>query len=261
MPLFRIETRKKKGTRPPERRAKAQGGGSTRSLSTARALAAGALVGLIIIAGVSASLVLRGRNRGEAGVPASPMGGAQPAVGPTLAPLSADYPPEAIIAYVNGEPYTMAELETAVRIARVLGSYTSDEVPPDGSPDLPGYLVVMLRRQIDVMLMKQAAAREQLQEPSGSLDIVIDAFLGEVGSTRQDLAARMTANGVTDADLGTWFSDSRTVNFFVQTKLVVDGENTDRDEVVQDWLAEQWSTQDIIVNFYDPDQVLPTDEA
>jgi hypothetical protein len=89
--------------------------------------------------------------------------------------------------------------------------------------------------------------------PGGDTQTVVDAFLTEVGATREQLQAAMAANGVTSQELDHWFRDSRTANFLVTQQLTVGKETEPRDAVTQAWLTDQWSTQSIVINFYEPE--------
>ncbi len=265
MPLFRIETRSTKGQpkKPSRARSKARAD-SDSGPGTIRAVALGAVLGLIGVLAVAAGMYWGSRTAPEdpvaapTAVPASFDSGVNDQLALATAPaVSIDYPPEAVVAYVNGEPYTMAELDTTVRIARVLGSFTGDLVPADGSAELPGFMVKMLRRQIDIILMRQAMKRDGIFEPSGDNEMLVDAFLGQVGATPAELDELMAANGVTDEDLGEWFNDARAINFYIQNTLLADQDAADRDAIVEEWLAREWEAQAIEIDFYDPELVLP----
>ena len=94
----------------------------------------------------------------------------------------------------------------------------------------------MLKRQIDILLMKQAVADEGLLVPGGPVDDLVDGFLTRVGATRGQMAGLMVENGVSQAQIDAWFEDSRTVNTFVQQVLMVGREQTERNTVSGVWL-------------------------
>jgi hypothetical protein len=255
------------------------------------ALAAGALIGVLIIAGIGAFLLARSRSdqpldtvagstaggavgvtgsgvtgSGEAGggeaavvdTGASPGVAGDPGVPiavptPMLGPINADYPRDHVVAFVNGQPYTMGELETAVRVAQVLGAFSGDVVPAYDSPDMPAFQVRMLRRQVDVLLMKQAAADAGVASPPSTVDELVDSFLFRVGSTRGQLEELMSSYGVAQEQLDAWFSDSADINTFIQEELMSGQDQTLRNEIAQAWLDEQWQTEQVYVDFYDPD--------
>jgi hypothetical protein len=273
MPLLRIESRSKQkpstgAPRPPKPGRTDQGSSS----GAAMAALGGVVLGLIIVAGTAAFLL----GRSGAQQAAAPGGAAQPgtpapagavanpgagtplpAVTANLAPINADYSRETVIASVLGQPYTMGELEVAVRIARVLGAMTGDVVPADGSPDMRAFQVRMLKRQIDVMLMKQAAAEKNITLPGEPIASFIDDFVTRVGGTQARLQQLMAQNGVTQDQIDKWFEDSTLVNTFVAQELMAQRDPAEREQVTTAWLADQWKAResDILVNFYDPETV------
>jgi hypothetical protein len=260
MPLFRIETRTKKTAKKPAKRSESS---AARGGSGAMApLMAGAFVGILAVAGVTAFLVSRSRadqaQVGGDGAAQAPVTAPEATAAGALTPMLSDFPSHTIIAYVNGETYTMADLEKAARVARVLGSFTGDNVPDDGSPELRDFLVRLLSRQIDIMLIKQAAEREGVVPPEGDLDLLVEAFLGEVGVSRAQLDSLVASSPVTETDVKEWFVDARDINFYIQDVLMADRQPEERDTVVREWLAEQWEAGEVLVNFYDPDEVLAT---
>ncbi len=290
MPLIRIETRPKPGEPPakppgqdkkgrdasarPARSGTAKPAAAAGRTSLLPVLVAGGLFGLIIVAGLSAFFVARSRSAttapGAAGVPAAAAapGGAAPAApggGGAAAsiwpgPINSDYPRDQPIAFVNNEPYTMAQLETAVRMARALGTLSGDEVPAYTDQAILTYQVRLLKRQIDQILMRQAVQREGLAPPTGPVDDLISGFVQRVGTSDARLDAELATNGVTRDDLRRWFEDSRTTSFYVQTKLMADEtDQSKRDAIVQAWLAKEWERLQaqnlLLINFYDPDKL------
>ena len=278
MPLFRVESRPKHraddkpaprppaarppAARPPtlrQRRAPAPAAKGRSNLVPA--LVAGGLAGLVLVAGVSAYFVARSRGTGSAGPGASVPGTVPPAAPAAAAlapgPINADYGRDAQIALVRGEPYSMARLEAAVRIARTLGKLSGDPVPNFGDAEWKRFQVKIFKRQIDAVLMRQAMQREGLVPPTGPLDDLIQSFLQRVGATDAQLQAEMAANSVTRADVQKWFEEGRTTGFFVQTKLMNGQDPSQREAIVQKWLTDEWSRleDEILINFYDPDQL------
>jgi hypothetical protein len=226
------------------------------------ALAAGAIVGLVLIAVVTFVLVSRSRQMPQAALPtpvATSVGltlaGTAP---PSNSPITGRYKPEDIIAWVNGQPYSLADLEKVVRVARVLAHFTGDAVPSDNSPDMPGYQVQMLRRQIDVMLLKQAMDQQHVAAPTADPAMLVQAFLRDTKGATEDMQAQMTANGVTEADLEAWFRDARAVDFYIQNNLMAGQNAANRDAIVKKWLDDRWGVAGaVVIRFYDPDEVLP----
>jgi hypothetical protein len=90
--------------------------------------------------------------------------------------------------------------------------------------------------------------------PGGETDVAIQTFLGEAGKTDADLHAAMATHDVSDAELDRWFRDARTANLVVAQSIMVGRETEDRDIVTQEWLQEQWNTQSIAIDFYEPEQ-------
>src|SRR4029453_19024910 len=108
---------------------------------------------------------------------------------------------DATVAVVNNEPIQMADLESAVRIAHTLGSFTNDKLPSyTDAAGMKEFQIRMLRRQVDTILMRQAFGREGVQDPGGSADQLIDGFLQKVGADRQKLDNAAAANGVSPAE-------------------------------------------------------------
>lgn len=283
MPLFRIETRQKDESRPAPRSrdAAAQPGASRGSWM---ALVAGGLAALLVLMLVAAFLISRyggggqteaqapavapagagssagnGAGGGAAAGAAAPVAGRAALTAPQLShvqPINTDYPRDATIAVVRGEPITMAQLEARVRIARTLGSLAGDPVPSyeDGAA-LRTFQVQMLRRAVDVLLIQQAARAANVQVPGGSEIDAIDSFLEQVSASPQQLDDAMASNGVTQEMLAAWFADANVVDFYVQTELMgADGEQ-DREAVVRPWLDARWAEGGIDIYFYDPDQL------
>ncbi len=264
MPLIRIQTRPKTPGDPaparreperPRRPAKAASGGT----GLGPALAVGGLLGLVIV-GILTVVLWRARPPAAPGA-AVPAGGAPAApVAAALAPgpINADYPRETQIAIVNGEPYSMLQLETAVRVSRVLGKLSGDPVPSYGDPEMKAFQVQIYKRQIDMLLIKQALRRDGLAAPTDPVDGLITGFLQKVGATEAQLEAELAANSVARADLQKWFDDSRAVNYYLQTMVMAGQDQALRDTIVTQWLTEEWKRNEdtILTHFYDPDAVL-----
>jgi hypothetical protein len=190
-----------------------------------------------------------GGTVGESAAPIDPLLDAS--VGPSS--INADYQLEDVLAVVNGEPIAMRDLDRSVRVARVLGDVTGDPAPANGAPELRDFQIQMLKRLVDVELMIQLAERESLMVPGGETDVAIETFLSEAGKTDAELRAAMATHGVTDAELDRWFRDARTANLVVAQSIMAGRETEDRDAVTQAWLQEQWNTQSIQIDFYEPE--------
>jgi hypothetical protein len=190
-----------------------------------------------------------------------------PAPAASLPPINGDFDRQAVIASVNGQLYTMGELEAAVRIAKVLGTLTGDAVPDFDSPDMPSFQVRMLKRQIDLMLTLQGAADKGIELPGEPVEDLVKDFLSRVGASEARLQDLMTQYGVTQDQVNRWFEDSTLSNMFVTQELMTDRDASEREVVTSQWLEAQWATHedDILVSFYDPDTVMagatPTPEA
>lgn len=263
MPLFRIETRSSTTEAKPRARASGPTPGGP---SMAPAMVVGAFVGVLLIAGFAAFSLGRGsRQPGAPPVAESPAvsavtrtvtstGSSLPSADESLPPINLDFPREAVVALVNGEPFTMGQLETAVRIGRTLGTLSGDDVPAYTSQDMLDFQIRMLKRQVDVLLMKQAFQAHGLEDPVGlPMEGLIDSFLDATGATDQDLEAAMVENGVTRDDLLAWFTDSQQANQFAQQILMEGRDASEREQVTNEWLTAQWDQGEIYVTFYDPD--------
>jgi hypothetical protein len=268
MPLIRIESRPKTPAPDgPERRRPAQAEEEPKG-GLGPAILAGGAVGLLVVAGVSAYVVAQRGAAVPAPAPASSAvvstavpGAPTVSVLAALQPLNNDYPRESIIAYVNGEPYTMAQLETAVRVARSLSAISKDPVADYGSPEMRDFQVNMLRLEIDGMLLRQAMRREGLAPPPGDITPAIDGYLQQFGGTGEQLDAALAANGITRAEVADWFTRSRDTQFYIETKLMPGHDPAERKAVIDAWLAEQWKTQDIKPMFYAPSTPVPAEAA
>jgi hypothetical protein len=241
-------------------------------------------MGLIIIAGLTAYFIARSNNPAAPTNTAESAGAAQPGSGAPAAgaavpasgsgaagsgapaaaalwpgPINADYARDVVIAYINGEPYPMTQLEIAVRVARALGALSGDPAPAYDDPAILNYQVLILKRQIDMVLLRQATLREGLVAPVGPVDDLITSFLQRLGASDAQLDRELAANSVTRADLQKWFEDSRTSNFYIQTKLMDGKDQSVREATVRDWLAQEWertqAQNQLLINFYDPEQL------
>lgn len=271
MPLFRVV--KRPNTPPPETSRDAGASGAPPNEAVAAdhdapaaprsgwvAIAVGGLVGLVAVAAVSVALV-RGARNGE-GPPApaaqggatAPQGGEAGVVDASTgqASINPDFNLEDVIARVNGKAIAMRDLDRAVRVARVLGDLSGDPVPANGSPELRQFQIQMLKRLIDLELMRQGAKRAGLLVPGGATADVIQGYLTQVGADQGRLEEEMQKHGVTADELDRWFKDARTANFFVTQSLRVGKETESPDTLSADWLEDQWATQAIGVNFYEP---------
>ena len=277
MPLFRIETRPKHEDAAAERKTERRAEGAQRVRPGRReaersggisAVALGLMVGVALLLGVTLALLGsqflgRGAGDGAGGAPSAGAPGANAPAGVALAqplnpgPINGDYPRDYTVAVVNGQPMTMRELETAVRVARTLGKLTGDPVPNFGDQDMLGYQVKILKREVDLRLLRQAQLSSGVVAPTGPVDDLILGFLQQVGATEQQLGQQMAENSVTRQQLDAWFDASRATNAFVVEKLLVDRDISERDAVVQAWIDQQWDQQQVVIDFYDPEQVLP----
>jgi hypothetical protein len=239
------------------------------------AVLAGVLIGLVAIAGITAFLLARrGAEQpqaapvtpvvsepapapvGSAGAVAGTAGSTLPMADASLPPLNEDFPREAVVALVNGQPFTMGQLESAVRVARSLAGLSGDPVPDYGTQEMRDFQIQMLRRQVDVILMRQGFAAAGLEHPDMPIDGLVSGFLERVGGTQEDLEREMAENGVSRQQLDAWFSDSQDVNLFVQQQLMQGRDPSDptaREAASRAWLEQQWDAGQIYVNFYDPD--------
>jgi len=265
MPLLRIESRPKP---PPSAPRAARPATPAASGGALPVLAAGLFAGLLLVIGAAAFLLAR-REPGAGLPPAAP--GVTGPISTTLAtalptalhpplqprsdlpPLNADYPRASVVAQVGGQSYSMAELEVAVRIGRVLATLTGDAPPAYDAVEMRDYQIRMLQRQVDVMLILQAAARAGLVPPDVPPDGLVSGFLEQVGATEEDLRRLMEENGVDQAQLDAWFLDTQMVNLFVQQQLMVGRDPAERNAVTREWLDRQWGTQDVVITFYEPE--------
>lgn len=280
MPLFKVETRTKAASdtdgiaeRSPAVAPTPLRAGSTAPSGGASvvALLLGALAALIVLAAVSLILVRRfGLDAapvvqpspgGAAGVSPFDSTGSAMSIGPRPAPALDHVPPinvhyqrDTTIALVNGEPYTMAHLEAAVRVARALGSLSADVVPSfQDATALRAFQVDMLKRQIDIILIRQAAVAQGAVPPDASPGPAIQGFLQVVGGTEAQLDDALASNGATQAHLDAWFSDAALVDYFIQTNLMVGQDPGGRAEVAQAWIEAAWASSDIQITFYEPE--------
>ncbi|MCC7018991.1 MAG: hypothetical protein IT332_04515 [Ardenticatenales bacterium] len=289
MPLLKIETRPKakasdrrpeprqSGARPPD--AGPTGGGLL-------PIIAGGSLALLLLAGVAAVLL---RRRPDAATPpaqvpvngtAASMPGAVPAVGagvvPTMQPLAAlanipplnpDFPRESMVANIDGVPFLMADLEIAVRVARTIATLSADPVPNyDDAPGMRAFQVKLLRRQIDAILLENAARSLPDKPPPLSAQELIDSLLTRQSAARQQLDDAMAANGVAEANVVAFLQRAGDIDLFIQSEILKDlpqdeRQNAERrDALVRDWLDRAWETQSVQIYFYDPDSVLPAEE-
>ncbi len=271
MPLFRVEKRPKMPSPEPGRDAGASGTVAAEVVARAHdapaaprsgvaAIAVGGLVGLVAVAAVSVVLVRGARNGEGPSAPAAQGGATAPqadqagsvdaSTGP--ASINPDFNLEDVIARVNGKAIAMRDLDRSVRVARVLGDLSGDPVPANDSPELKQFQIQMLKRLIDLELMRQGAKRAGLLVPGGATVDVIQGYLAQVGADQGRLDEEMQKHGVAAEELDRWFKDARTANFFVTQSLSAGKETESRDTISADWLKDQWATQAIEVNFYEP---------
>jgi hypothetical protein len=270
MPLIKIETRPRgeppapeppRRPRPPERAADKGGVG---------AVALGALVGLAILGGLSLAIVPRLLQGDGAAAPVAPPGA--PSTAP-LAPgaaaanefpasINVDYAADQVVARVGGTALTMKELEAHVRVARALGSLSGDPMPvwTDG-PGMRDLQIKILKRVIDMMLLRQAMQRDAVEPMSIPVEQLLQDFLDRLGKTDGDLDQALARNGVTRVELMRWFELSRDSNTYTQVKLMEGKDPQDkalRESVLNAWLQETWQSPGlVVVEFYDPSVPAP----
>ncbi len=266
MPLLRIETQSQsEGPGSARQRRSREQAPRQPGRRLLQAAGLGALAGLVVVAGLAFGLLSRRSLSPEvtsqpssvAGDTASPDEAVTAAVSQAAGVPAETYEPQDIIAWIRGEPYSYGQLLQAVRVARVLAYFTGDAVPSDTSPEMPGYQVQMLRRQIDLILLKQAMSRDRVAMPPLDGPTLVEAFLNDAGLERSQLEVQLAANGVTQANLEAWFVDAAAVNAYIQQKVAPGKVGTEREAAIRDWLDAEWDSQEIVVRFYDPDQVLP----
>ncbi len=282
MPLFKVEVREKqldavdtpaaRSSRPAPRRS-----AESRRDSGLLAIIAGAFSALLILAGLASWLVSRyGAPVPSAADPNAPSvpavvdvgnvaelaGNAPPAdaylTAAQLPPINPDFPRDATIASVGVRAFSMAQLEEAARLSRAMGLLAGDPVPSyDDGPGMALFQVNLLRRQVDVMLMEQAAeaAGTAAEMPVIPNEELLADFLGKVGADRRQLDDMLAANGVGIAHLMDFLRRTQLLDFFVQSELMDGRPQEERDQVVREWIDNQWATSSIRIQFYDPDSL------
>ena len=145
----------------------------------------------------------------------------------------------------------------------MLAALTGDAVPDYGSSEMRDFQVRMLKRQIDLMLLKQAAMAKGIARPDEPVETLIADFVTRVGGSDARLQQLMAENGVAQADLARWFEDSTLGNMFVAQELLQDRDPSEREAATQEWLTKEWAArgEEILVNFYDPDTLGAPDAA
>jgi len=289
MPLLKIERRTKPAPESIQRegggarsRGDASGAAAASNPSPVPALVTGAVAALALLGGISAFILTRqppaaGSHGGspaptldvaaaESGLSAPAAGSSAPSggvgvTGPDAQPdlghvpaLNPHYGREAVIATVNGEPYTMAQLEASVRVARALATLSGDPVPNlDDAAGMREFQIGLLRRQIDVILIRQAAAADGAIPPTTDGDVAVDALLQAVGAAPQMLDNALASNGATQAHLDTWFRNAELVDFYIQTQIMAGQDPSLRADVVKAWLDQRWAASAIAIDFYVPE--------
>lgn len=291
MPLLKIETRPK--AKPTERQTPTQSrpatvrprdGGANGGLLP---IVAGGSLALLLLAGVAA--VLLQREPDAATPPQAQQGGAAPAQGgaavgagtgagvvPTAPPLTAlaalpplnlDFPRESMVANVAGQPFLMADLEIAVRVARTIATLSAEPVPNyDDVPGMKAFQVKLLRRQIDAILLENASRSLPDKPPPLSAQELIDSLLSRQGAARKQLDDAMQANGIAEANLVAFLQRAGDIDLFIQAVILKDlpqeqrQDAERRDALVRMWLDKAWDEQKVQIYFYDPDTVLPAEE-
>ena len=276
MPLIKIESRPRGEPPTPEPPRRPRAPDTRDDKGGVGAVALGALVGLAILGGLSLAVVprlLKGNDpaptapSGSLGLPAG--GSAAPALPPGAAvanefpaSINVDYPADQVVARVGGMPLTMKELENHVRVARALGSLSGDAMPAwtDG-PGMRDLQIKILKRVIDMMLLRQAMLRDAVEPMAIPVDQLLKDFLDRVGTTDSQLDQALARNGVTRAELTRWFELSRDSNTYTQVKLMEGKDPQDktlREATLNAWLQETWESPGlVVVEFYDPSMPAP----
>jgi len=284
MPLFKVEVRDKTESPPgasspaaTQPAARARRERKRKDGSGAFAIVAGAFAALLVLGGLSTWLVSRyGRLPGQTttnGAVSAPVVPADVGDVASLSlsapppiqalagvpPINPDFPRDAVIASVGAQrSYTMAELEIATRLARAMGLLAGDPVPSyEDGPGMAAFQVNLLRRQVDVMLIELAAAQAGTaaeMPPLPPEDLLAD-FLGKVNASRRQLDDMLAANGVSIAHLMDFLRRTQLIDFFVQSQLMAGRDQAERDAAVSEWIDAQWATQNIRIQFYDPDSI------
>jgi hypothetical protein len=214
---------------------------------------------LVLLLGMAAALARRPASR-----PAQ-TDAAATAVAPTDVPLDAvatipgvEEAVPAVVAVVNGEQITAAELTRQLNVARVLASLAGDSLPPPaGDSQLRGFLVVLLKRLVDLRLLRQAAEQTGVTTNESEVDTLLNGYLAQTGKTRADLDVEVARQGSSMEDVQKWFRVSAVTNRYIQEHILPAAGTTDRNAASQQWLDQAWSTNAIQVNFFDPSEVSP----
>lgn len=282
MPLIKIEARPKGAPPAPEPPRRPRAPEKREDRGSVGAVALGALVGLAILAGLSLAVVPRllkgnaaapGAATNPAGALGNPIAPAAGSAGTALPPgvavanefpvsINGDYAADQVVARVGGEALTMKELENHVRVARALGSISGDPMPAwtDG-PGMRDLQIKILKRVIDMMLLRQAMLRDKVEPMTIPVDQLLADFLDRVKSSDSQLDQALARNGVTRAELLRWFELSRDSNTYVQVKLMEGKDPQDkvlRESTVNAWLQQTWQSPGLVnVEFYDPSTPAP----
>ncbi len=287
MPLLRIESRPKSRPADPKPPA-ARGGGPSRPPAAGAGMLpiiAGGSLALLLLVGVGAVL-LRGGPPPVTPAPTAPSvpGAAPPAavdlglgVVPTTPPLTAlasvpplnpDFPRESMVASVHGQPFLMADLEVAVRVARAIATLSAEPVPNyDDAAGMRAFQVRLLKRQIDALLLENASRTLVDKPPPLSADELINGLLSRQGAARQQLADAVAANGIEEANVVAFLKRAGEIDLYIQSEILKglsQEERQDtarRDALVAQWLDRAWTDARVQIFFYDPDAVLPADEG
>lgn len=283
MPLIKIEARPKGAPPAPEPPRRPRAPEKREDRGSVGAVALGALVGLAILAGLSLAVVprlLKGNaaaptvGPGGLGAPAGGQAGAAGGAAASTPPpgaavanefpvsINGDYAADQVVARVGGEALTMKELENHVRVARALGSVSGDPMPAwtDG-PGMRDLQIKILKRVIDMMLLRQAMLRDKVEPMTIPVDQLLADFLDRVKSSESQLDQALARNGITRAELLRWFELSRDSNTYVQVKLMEGKDPQDkvlRESTVNAWLQQTWQSPGLVnVEFYDPSTPAP----
>lgn len=288
MPLFRVETRSKarpSDPAPPPRRGRDAARRPDGGAGLLPVIAGGALA-LLLLAGVGAVLLRGGPAPTAPATPAGPGAAAPAATGdlglglgvvPTPPPLTAlagvpplnvDFPRESMVASINGQPYLMADLEIAVRVARAIATLSAEPVPNyDDVAGMRAFQVRLLRRQIDALLLEAASRTLVDKPPPLSADELINGLLSRQGAARQQLTDAVASNGIDASHVVAFLKRAGEIDLYIQSEILKDlsqeerQDTAKRDALVAAWLDQAWAAQQVQIFFYDPDTVLPAEEG
>lgn len=170
-----------------------------------------------------------------------------------IAPVPTNYPPDTSIATIDGQPITMGELDTVVRLTLALDQLRKRSVPQGGTPEMRAYEKNVLKRMIDRRLVMQAIERDGLRLPAeiAPVEDHIQSYLQRIDATRAQLDEAMASFGVPRETLDTWFKETRTMNFYFLARSRSKDPASEGGSFATAWLAEEWRARAIDVDFHD----------